>query len=147
MNTTSRNFQIFGLTLQIWKKEYRHYHIKTVEGPDDFASMYEVVFRRYSRLKEEGKVLPHLILIDGGKGQLSSAVNALRDVGIYGQVPIIGIAKKLEEIYVPNDQLPLHISKKSPSLKLLQQLRDEAHRFAISYHRLLRTKKLYEKIA
>jgi len=121
------------------KKDYRHYNIKTVIGPDDFASMYEVVKRRYLRLKEENKKLPKLVLIDGGKGQLSSAVSALRDIGLYGQIPIIGIAKKLEEIYFPEDQYPLHISKKSPSLKLLQQLRDEAHRFAITFHRLKRS--------
>lgn len=122
------------------KKDYRNYHIKTVDGPDDFASMYEVVSRRYSRLKKENKPYPNLILIDGGKGQLSSSVKALKDIGLYGQIPIIGIAKRLEEIYVPGDQLPLHISKKSPSLKLLQQLRDEAHRFAITFHRKTRSK-------
>jgi len=121
------------------KKEYRHYKIKTVEGPDDFASMYEVVYRRYKRLTEENKDLPNLILIDGGKGQLSSAVNALKDLNIYGKIPIAGIAKRLEEIYVPEDQFPIHISKKSPSLKLIQQLRDEAHRFAITFHRKLRS--------
>ena len=121
------------------KKDYRHYNIKTVIGPDDFASMYEVVKRRYSRLANENKKLPKLVLIDGGKGQLSSAVSALKDINLYGQIPIIGIAKRLEEIYFPEDQYPLHISKKSPSLKLLQQLRDEAHRFAITFHRLKRS--------
>jgi excinuclease ABC subunit C len=121
------------------KKEYRHYNIKTVVGPDDFASMYEVVKRRYSRLIEENKPLPQLILIDGGKGQLSSAVSALKDIDIYGKISIIGIAKRLEEIYFPGDQYPLHISKKSPSLKLLQHLRDEAHRFAINFHRQKRS--------
>ncbi|NEQ54300.1 MAG: hypothetical protein F6K11_29920, partial [Leptolyngbya sp. SIO3F4] len=117
------------------KKEYRHYNIKTVEGPDDFASMYEVVYRRYKRLKEEDKPLPNLIVIDGGKGQLSSACNALKDLDLYGQIPIVGIAKRLEEIYFPGDSLPLHINKKSPSLVLLQKARDEAHRFGITHHR------------
>ncbi len=122
-------------------KEYRHYHIKTVEGPNDFASMTEVVGRRYKRLLEENKPLPQLIVIDGGKGQLSSAAEALHQLGIYGQVPIIGIAKRLEEIYFPEDTYPLHIDKKSESLKLLQRLRDEAHRFAINFHRDIRSKK------
>lgn len=121
------------------KKDYRHYKIKTVEGPDDFASMYEVVYRRYRRLVDEEKDLPNLILIDGGKGQLSSAVKALKDLSIYGKIPIAGIAKRLEEIYVPEDNLPVHINKKSSSLKLIQQLRDEAHRFAINFHRKLRS--------
>jgi len=117
------------------KKDYRHYNIKTVEGPDDFASMEEVVFRRYRRLLEEGLPLPQLIVIDGGKGQLSSAKKSLVKLEIYGKVAIIGIAKKLEEIYVPDDSLPLLINKKSPSLKVVQQLRNEAHRFAITLHR------------
>ena len=121
------------------KKDYRHYNIKTVIGPDDFASMYEVVKRRYSRLIDENKKLPKLVLIDGGKGQLSSAVSALKDIDLYGKIPIIGIAKRLEEIYFPEDQYPLHISKKSSSLKLLQRLRDEAHRFAITFHRQKRS--------
>ncbi|WP_026333487.1 MULTISPECIES: excinuclease ABC subunit UvrC [Rhodonellum] len=121
-------------------KEYRHYHIKTVEGPDDFASMTEVVGRRYKRLLEEAKTLPKLIVIDGGKGQLSSSVEALKQLGIYGKIPIIGIAKRLEEIYFPEDQYPLHIDKKSESLRLLQRIRDEAHRFAITFHRDLRSK-------
>lgn len=122
------------------KKDYRKYNIKTVEGPDDFASMNEVVTRRYQRLENENKPLPDLILIDGGKGQLSAAVKALEDIGVYGKVAIAGIAKRLEEIYVPGDELPIHISKKSPALKLLQQLRDEAHRFAINFHRDKRSK-------
>lgn len=122
------------------KKEYRHYHIKTVVGPDDFASMEEVVFRRYKRLVTEGKPLPKLIVIDGGKGQLSSAVSALRDLELYGKVPIIGIAKRLEEIYFPGDQYPIYIDKKSESLRLIQRIRDEAHRFAITFHRDLRSK-------
>ena len=122
------------------KKEYRHYHIKTVVGPDDFASMEEVVFRRYKRLVTEEKPLPKLIVIDGGKGQLSSAVSALRDLDLYGKVPIIGIAKRLEEIYFPGDQYPIYIDKKSESLRLIQRIRDEAHRFAITFHRDLRSK-------
>ena len=122
------------------KKEYRKYTIKTVEGPNDFASMEEIVGRRYKRLLEENTPLPDLVVVDGGKGQLSSAVQALRALGIYGQVPIIGIAKRLEEIYFPNDEFPIHISKKSESLKLLQHLRNEAHRFAITFHRSKRSK-------
>lgn len=122
------------------KREYRHFHIKTVTGPDDFASMREVVYRRYKRLVEEEQALPDLIVIDGGKGQLSAAVTALKSVGIYGQIPVIGIAKRLEELYYPNDPYPIHISKQSPSLKLLQQLRNEAHRFAITFHRNTRSK-------
>lgn len=122
------------------KKDYRHYNIKTVIGPDDFSSMKEVVGRRYKRLVEENQPLPQLIVIDGGKGQLSSACEALKNINLYGKIPIIGIAKKLEEIYYPEDQHPLHISKKSPSLMLLQRLRDEAHRFAITFHRNKRSK-------
>jgi excinuclease ABC subunit C len=124
-------------------KEYRHYHIKTVEGPDDFASMKEVVGRRYKRLLEEGKPMPKLIVIDGGKGQLSSAVEALNELGIYGQMPIIGIAKRLEEIYFPGDSYPIHIDKKSESLRLLQRIRDEAHRYAITFHRNVRSKNAF----
>ena len=116
-------------------KEYRHYSIKTVIGPNDFASMYEVVTRRYSRVLEEATGLPDLIVIDGGKGQLSAACDALKNLDLYGKVPIIGIAKRLEEIYFPEDNLPLYIDKKSESLKLIQRIRDEAHRFAITYHR------------
>lgn len=122
------------------KKGYRHFNIKTVEGPNDFASMKEIVSRRYKRLIEEAEQLPDLIVVDGGKGQLSSACEALKDLSIYGQIPIIGIAKKLEEIYYPEDPLPLHINKKSPGLLLLQQIRDEAHRFAITFHRQKRSK-------
>ncbi|UZD21934.1 excinuclease ABC subunit UvrC [Algoriphagus halophytocola] len=120
-------------------KEYRHYHIKTVVGPDDFASMKEVVGRRYKRLLEENKSMPKLVVIDGGKGQLSSAVEALKELGVYGQMPIIGIAKRLEEIYFPGDSYPIHIDKKSESLRLLQRIRDEAHRFAITFHRKVRS--------
>lgn len=123
------------------KKGYRHFNIKTVEGPNDFASMKEIVGRRYKRVLEEGEPLPSLIVVDGGKGQLSSACEALKELNMYGQVPIIGIAKKLEEIYYPEDPLPLHINKKSPGLLLLQFIRDEAHRFAITFHRLKRSKK------
>ncbi|MEH0153939.1 excinuclease ABC subunit UvrC [Limibacter armeniacum] len=121
------------------KKDYRHFNIKTVEGPNDFASMQEVVYRRYRRILEEEQSLPQLIIIDGGKGQLSSACIALKDLDLYGQIPIIGIAKRLEEIYFPGDQLPLHISKKSRSLQLIQRLRDEAHRFGITFHRQKRS--------
>jgi excinuclease ABC subunit C len=124
-------------------KEYRHYHVKTVEGPNDFASMKEIVGRRYKRLIEEEKPLPKLIVIDGGKGQLSSAVEALQELGVYGKMPIIGIAKRLEEIYFPGDSYPIHIDKKSESLKLLQRIRDEAHRFAITFHRNIRSKNAF----
>ncbi len=117
------------------KKDYRHYNIKTVVGPDDFASMREVVHRRYRRLLEEGESLPQLIIIDGGKGQLSAAVESLKTLGILEKVTIVGIAKRLEEIYFPGDSVPLYINKKSESLKIIQQARDEAHRFAITFHR------------
>ncbi|HLF34643.1 MAG TPA: excinuclease ABC subunit UvrC [Cyclobacteriaceae bacterium] len=122
------------------KKDYRKFNIKTVEGPDDFASMQEIVYRRYRRQIEEGHELPDLIIVDGGKGQLSSAAESLKKLGLYGKVAIIGIAKKLEEIYYPGDELPLHIDKRSPSLRLIQNLRDEAHRFAITFHRDKRQK-------
>ncbi|NND06195.1 MAG: excinuclease ABC subunit C [Saprospiraceae bacterium] len=121
------------------KRDYRHYNIKTVEGPDDFASMEEVVFRRYRRLLEEDQALPQLIIIDGGKGQLSSAVKSLQELGIADKITIIGIAKRLEEIFFPGDSVPLYINKKSESLKLIQQLRNEAHRFAITFHRQKRS--------
>ena len=117
------------------KKDYRHYHIKTVIGPNDFDSMYEVVHRRYRRLTDEGASLPQLVIVDGGKGQLSMAVKALKDLNLWGQIAIIGIAKRLEEIYVPNDPLPLYIDKKSESLRLFQRMRDEVHRFGITFHR------------
>lgn len=122
------------------KKEYRHYNIKTVIGPDDFASMEEVVFRRYKRLLEEDAPLPQLIVIDGGKGQLSSAVKSLEILGLRGKISILGIAKRLEEIYFPNDSIPLYLDKKSETLKILQRARDEAHRFGISFHRQKRSK-------
>ena len=122
------------------KKDYRHFKIKTVVGADDFASMEEVVFRRYKRLKEEGGSLPQLIVIDGGKGQLSSAVKSLDLLGLRGKIAIIGIAKRLEEIYFPEDPIPLYLDKKSETLKIIQQLRNEAHRFGITLHRNLRSK-------
>ena len=122
------------------KKEYRHFNIKTVEGPDDFASMEEVVFRRYRRLVEDGQDLPQLIVIDGGKGQLSSALKSLDVLGLRNKIAIIGIAKRLEEIYYPNDPIPLYLDKKSESLKIVQQLRNEAHRFGITHHRNKRSK-------
>lgn len=122
------------------KKNYRHFKIKTVVGADDFASMEEVVFRRYKRLKEEGESLPQLIVIDGGKGQLSSAVKSLDLLGLRGKIAIIGIAKRLEEIYFPEDPIPLYLDKKSETLKIIQQLRNEAHRFGITLHRNLRSK-------
>jgi excinuclease ABC subunit C len=122
------------------KKDYRHFNIKSVEGPNDFASMEEVVYRRYKRLQEEGQDLPQLVIIDGGKGQLSSAMKAIENLGLQDRLTVIGIAKKLEEIYFPNDSIPLHINKKSESLKLIQQLRNEAHRFGITFHRNQRSK-------
>jgi excinuclease ABC subunit C len=121
------------------KKDYRHFIPRTVVGPDDFATMREVVYRRYARLLEENQTLPNLIIVDGGKGQLSSAVESLKELGIYGKVPIIGIAKRLEELYYPEDELPLYIDKKSETLRIIQQLRDEAHRFGITHHRKRRS--------
>ncbi|MFO7852519.1 MAG: excinuclease ABC subunit UvrC [Bacteroidota bacterium] len=117
------------------KNEYRHYNIKTVKGPDDFASMEEVVFRRYRRILDEAAPLPDLVVIDGGKGQLNAAVKSFEILGIRGKVPVIGIAKRLEEIYFPGDSVPLYIDKNSVSLKILQNIRNEAHRFGISFHR------------
>ena len=122
------------------KKDYRHFNVKTVEGPNDFATMEEVVFRRYKRMIEEAAPLPQLILIDGGKGQLSAAYESLKKLGLIGKVALASIAKRLEEIYVPNDPVPLHISKKSPALRVIQHLRDEAHRFGITHHRSRRDK-------
>lgn len=122
------------------KKDYRIFNVKTVEGPDDFATMEEVIYRRYKRMLDEGQELPQLIVIDGGKGQLSSAVTSLEKLGLYGKVAIIGIAKKLEEIYFPGDSLPVYINKKSESLKVIQRMRDEAHRFGITRHRARRSK-------
>ncbi len=117
------------------KKDYRHFNIKTVEGPDDFASMEEIIERRYTRLVKEDAPLPQLIIIDGGKGQLSSAVKSLKKIGLYGQIALIGIAKRLEEIYYPNDPVPLYLDKKSETLRVIQKARDEAHRFGITFHR------------
>ncbi|HRH66970.1 MAG TPA: excinuclease ABC subunit UvrC [Bacteroidia bacterium] len=122
------------------KKEYRHYNIKTVEGPDDFASMEEVIFRRYKRMLDEVQELPQLIVIDGGKGQLSSAMTSLDKLGLRGKVAVIGIAKRLEEIFYPGDTAPLYIDKKSETLRVIQQLRDEVHRFGITHHRKRREK-------
>ena len=122
------------------KKDYRHFNIKTVEGPDDFASMKEVLHRRYTRMIAEGEELPQLVVVDGGKGQLSAAVEAFEEMGIRGEVALVGIAKRLEEIYFPGDSLPLYIDKKSRSLRVVQALRDEAHRFGITHHRSRRSK-------
>lgn len=122
------------------KKEYRHFNVKTVEGANDFATMYEAVYRRYKRLVEEMQPLPQLIIIDGGKGQLHFAVDALKDLGLYGKVAIAGIAKRLEEIYFPDDPVPLYIDKNSESLKVIQRMRDEAHRFGITHHRNRRSR-------
>ncbi|MEO6883985.1 MAG: excinuclease ABC subunit UvrC [Bacteroidia bacterium] len=126
------------------KKDYRHFNIKTVEGPNDFASMEEIIFRRYNRLIEEGQKLPHLIVIDGGKGQLSAAVKSLEKLDLMGKVGIISIAKRLEEIYYPGDSLPLYLDKKSETLRIIQQIRDEAHRFGITHHRNKREKNLVQ---
>ena len=117
------------------KSGYRHFNIKTVEGPNDFASMEEIVYRRYKRLLDEGQRLPDLIVVDGGKGQLSSAIKILQQLGLYGKISIIGIAEKLEEIYFPGDSIPLYIDKRSETLKVIQHIRDEAHRFGITHHR------------
>jgi excinuclease ABC subunit C len=124
------------------KRDYRHFNIRTVEGPDDFASMEEAVERRYSRLVTEGEALPQLIVIDGGKGQLGAALNALERLGLRGKIAVIGIAKKLEEIYFPGDPYPLHIDKRSSSLKVIQHMRNEAHRFGITHHRGKRSKRI-----
>lgn len=122
------------------KKDYRHFKVKTVEGPDDFASMYEALTRRYRRLLDENEALPQLIVIDGGKGQLSASVKALEALGLRGKIAIIGIAKRLEELYFPDDPVPLYLDKRSESLKVIQRMRDEAHRFGITFHRNLRSK-------
>ncbi len=122
------------------KKDYRHFNIKTVEGPNDFASMEEVVYRRYKRMLDENQPLPQLIIIDGGKGQLSSALKSLEDLELRGKIAIIGIAKRLEELFYPGDSVPLYLDKKSETLKIIQQLRNEAHRFGITFHRDKRSK-------
>lgn len=125
------------------KKDYRIFNVQTVEGPNDFATMEEVVYRRYKRLLDEEQPLPNLIIIDGGKGQLSSAINSLIKLNLYGKIPIIGIAKRLEELYYPHDEFPLYLDKKSETLKIIQQLRDEAHRFGITNHRNRRSKNTF----
>ena len=117
------------------RAKYRHFNIRTVSGPDDFASMEEVITRRYGRMLREKEPLPQLIIVDGGKGQLSSALNSLEKLGLKGKVTVIGIAKKLEEIYFPGDPHPLYLDKKGETLKVIQRLRDEAHRFGITHHR------------
>jgi len=122
------------------KKEYRHYNVKTVEGPDDFATMEEVILRRYARVIQENLPMPQLIVIDGGKGQLSAAINSLRKLNLMGKVAVIGIAKRLEEIYFPGDPLPLYLDKRSETLRIIQQIRDEAHRFGITHHRNKRSR-------
>ena len=122
------------------KKDYRHFNIKTVEGPDDYASMEEVVYRRYRRMLDEKLSLPSLIIIDGGKGQLSSSIKALKKLNLENTIAILGIAKRLEEIFYPNDPIPLYLNKKSETLKVIQQMRNEAHRFAINFHRNKRSK-------
>jgi excinuclease ABC subunit C len=124
------------------KKDYRHFNIKTVEGPDDFASMEEVVFRRYKRMLDEGQDLPQLVVVDGGKGQLAAALKSIEQLGLRNKVALVGIAKRLEEIYFPNDPVPLYLDKKSESLRLIQQMRNEAHRFGITHHRNRREKTL-----
>ena len=126
------------------KKEYRHYNVKTVVGPDDFATMEEVIFRRYSRVLEENLPMPQLIVIDGGKGQLGAAVQSLRKLNLMGRVAVIGIAKRLEEIYFPSDPLPLYLDKRSETLRIIQQIRDEAHRFGITHHRNKRSRETFK---
>jgi excinuclease ABC subunit C len=126
------------------KKEYRHFNVKTVEGPDDFATMEEVIFRRYSRVLAENSPMPQLIVIDGGKGQLSAAMKSLGKLGLIGKVAVIGIAKKLEEIYFPGDSIPLYLDKRSETLRIIQQIRDEAHRFGITHHRSKRSRETFK---
>ena len=122
------------------KKDYRIFNVKTVEGPDDYSTMKEVIYRRYKRLLEENQTLPQLIVVDGGKGQLSSVCEVLKEMGIYGKLGIIGIAERLEELYFPDDPVPVFLDKNSETLKLIQYLRDEAHRFGITRHRKKRSK-------
>jgi excinuclease ABC subunit C len=122
------------------KKDYRHFNVRTVEGPDDFATMREVIYRRYKRAVDEQQPLPQLLIIDGGKGQLSAAVESLKELGLYGRVAVLGIAKRLEELYFPDDELPLYLDKKSETLRVIQHIRDEAHRFGITHHRSRRDK-------
>jgi len=125
------------------KKDYRHFNVKTVEGPNDFATMEEAVYRRYKRLLEENEPLPQLIIIDGGKGQLGAALKSLRQLGIEKKLTVIGIAKRLEELFYPGDQFPLYLDKKSETLRIIQHLRDEAHRFGITFHRNQRSRKTF----
>ena len=122
------------------KRDYRHFNIKTVEGPDDFASMKEAVYSRYRRPSEEGKSLPQLLVIDGGKGQISHAMEALEELGLQGDIKVVGIAKRLEELYFPGDSAPLYLDKRSLTLKVIQNMRNEAHRFSLSHHRKKRSK-------
>jgi len=126
------------------KKDYRHYNIKTVQGPDDFASMKEVVYRRYSRMLSDGETLPQLIVIDGGKGQLNAAMESIVELGIQNRVHLIGIAKRLEEIFVPGDPVPVYLDKRSETLRIIQQIRNEAHRFGIKFHRNKRSNSAFE---
>jgi len=126
------------------KKEYRHFNVKTVVGPDDFATMEEVIFRRYSRVIEDNLPMPQLIVIDGGKGQLGAAINSLRKLNLMGKVTVIGIAKRLEEIYFPGDSIPLYLDKRSETLKVIQHIRDEAHRFGITHHRNKRSRETFK---
>jgi excinuclease ABC subunit C len=122
------------------KKDYRHFNVKTVVGPDDFATMEEVIYRRYKRVLDENLEMPQLIVIDGGKGQLGAALNSLEKLELRGKVGIVGIAKRLEEIYFPGDSIPLYLDKRGETLRILQQIRDEAHRFGITHHRQKRSK-------
>jgi excinuclease ABC subunit C len=124
------------------KNEYRHFNIKTVTGPDDFSSMEEIIYRRYSRMTSENQKLPQLVIIDGGKGQLSSAMKSIDKLGLREKITVIGIAKKLEEIYFPGDSVPIYLDKNSISLKIIQQLRNEAHRFGINFHRNKRSSEM-----
>jgi len=122
------------------KRDYRKFNIRTVQGPDDFASMKEAVYRRYKRLRDEGESLPQMVIIDGGKGQLSHAMEAIDELGLRGQIAFVGIAKRLEELYFPGDSVPIYLDKRSPTLRVVQQMRDEAHRFSLAHHRKLRSK-------
>ena len=122
------------------KRDYRKFNILTVEGPDDFASMKEAVYRRYKRLRDEGESLPQMVVIDGGKGQLSHAMEAIDELGLQGKIAFVGIAKRLEELYFPGDSVPIYLDKRSPTLRVVQQMRDEAHRFSLAHHRKRRSK-------
>jgi excinuclease ABC subunit C len=128
------------------KKEYRHFNIRTVKGPDDYASMQEVIFRRYRRLLDEKLPIPQLVVIDGGKGQLSAALKSIEKLGLRGKITLVGIAKKLEELYFPEDSIPLYLDKKSETLRVIQNLRDEAHRFGITHHRKKRDIKTIKSV-